>query len=329
MFQIPRNALALILVAQAMVILPHVMRLPIWLTALCVACGIWRIMVYRGRWSYPGTWTKVLFVFGGFLAIGAGYGTLLGLEPWVGILITAFVLKLLEMHQLKDAYTVIVLAYFVALTEFLFEQSIPYALYIYACVTVITAALVGLNLSQMEVRPGPVIRKASIMLAQAIPLMLVLFLLFPRIAPLWTVPLQSDIARTGVSDVMSPGNFAELVQSDELAFRATFEGEIPAYHHLYWRGLVLSRFVASEQSWRQLPPGMYGQTLQGKDAEVDWDHNMEYLGKPVSYSVIMEPTNRNWVFSLTLPEPLETIWGWCATSDSTPFVKFARGSGMT
>ena len=128
MYQIPRNALALLLIAQALVILPHVMRLPLWITLLCAGCTIWRVMVFRGRWSYPNKWVKALFVFGGFLGVGFGYGTLLGLEPWVGILIVAFVLKLLEMHQQRDAYTVIILAYFVALTEFLFEQSIPYTL---------------------------------------------------------------------------------------------------------------------------------------------------------------------------------------------------------
>ena len=143
MYQIPRQALVLMLVAQAAVIAPHILRLPLWVTTLCVVCGVWRVMVYQGRWSYPGKWIKTLFVFGSFLGVGIGYGTLLGLDPWVGILIIAFVLKLLEMHQIRDAYTFIILAYFVTLTEFLFEQSIPYTLYMYGCVTVITAALRG------------------------------------------------------------------------------------------------------------------------------------------------------------------------------------------
>ncbi|MBT5725059.1 MAG: DUF3488 domain-containing protein, partial [Gammaproteobacteria bacterium] len=106
---IPRNVLILLLVALAMVILPHVVRLPIWITLICVACCAWRVMVFRGLWSYPGRWVKALFVFGGFLSVGFGYGTLLGLEPWIAALILAFVLKLLEMHQLRDAHTVIVL----------------------------------------------------------------------------------------------------------------------------------------------------------------------------------------------------------------------------
>ena len=303
MYQIPRNALVILLIAQAMVILPHVMRLPVWLTLMCIACGYWRVLVYQGKWPFPGKWIKALFVFGGFFGVGFGYGILLGLEPWVGILITAFVLKLLEMHQLRDAYAVIILGYFVALTEFLFEQSIPFTLYMYACVTVITAALIGLNQTTHDVPITRTLKKSAVMLAQAMRLMLVLFVLFPRIAPLWTVPLQTNVARTGVSDTMSPGDIAHLVQSDELAFRATFEEEIPPYGDLYWRGLVLSRFDGKDQTWKQEAPGLYGQSIRENGGPTSWQDNMEYVGRPVNCSIIMEPSNRNWMFALTLPKP--------------------------
>lgn len=305
MYQIPRNALALMLAAQVLMILPHLGRLPIWLTLFCAGCIAWRVMVYQGRWSFPGKWIKTCFVFGGVLAIGVGYGTLLGLEPWVGILIVAYVLKLLEMHQQRDAYTVIVLGYFVALTEFLFEQSIPYAVYIFFCVTVITASLMGLNQTPGNVQPRQTMQRAFVMLLQALPLMLVLFVLFPRISPLWTVPLQTNVAKTGVSDTLAPGDIAELVQSDELAFRATFEGEIPAFNDLYWRGLVLSLFDPETQAWRHQTPGLYGRPLTRQGPPTGWEDNLEYLGDPIDYSIMLEPTNQNWMFSLDLPEMVD------------------------
>lgn len=305
MYQIPRTALVLILTAQAMVILPHLLRLPVWLTLLCVGCGAWRVMVFQGRWRYPGRLVKTAFVFGGFVAVGFGYGTLLGLEPWVGILITAFALKLLEMHQQRDVYTVVILAYFVALTEFLFEQSIPYTLYIYLCITVITGTLIALNQNEMNIKPLATLKRASVMLAQAIPLMIVLFVLFPRIAPLWTVPIQSNIARTGVSDTMSPGDIAQLVQSDDLAFRATFEGDIPPYRDLYWRGLVLSFFDGKTQSWTQERTYFYREVWRDGGDRPGWAEQGERLGREVKYNIIMEPTNQNWLFSLTLPDLVE------------------------
>ena len=83
-FQIPRNSLTLMLIAQAAVIVPHVFRLPIWLTLLCAACCLWRVRVYQGKWSYPGRWIKTLFVFGGFLPLVLVMAPCWALSPgWV------------------------------------------------------------------------------------------------------------------------------------------------------------------------------------------------------------------------------------------------------
>ena len=241
-YQIPRNSLAFLLLAQVVVVLPHVLRLPVWLTVVCIGCICWRIMVFRGQWSYPPRWVKAGFVVMGFIAVPLGYSTIYGVEPAVALLIVAFALKLLEMYAQRDAFMVVLLAYFVAITQFLFYTTIPWSLYMFGCVVFITAALVGLYQTSSVERPLRTLKTAGVLLGQAVPLMVVLFVLFPRISPLWTVPLPSEIARTGVSDSMSPGDIAALTQSDELAFKATFEGPPPPFSRLYWRGLVLTEF---------------------------------------------------------------------------------------
>ena len=299
-FQIPRNSLAWMLVAQTAVIAPHLTRLLYWTIVLCVVCVLWRVMVYQGRWSYPGKWIKVLFVVFGIAGSIIGYGTFLGLDPWVGLLIMMFVLKLLEMHHKRDGYVIILLGYFVALTQFLYDQSIPSTMYMFLCVTMITAALIGLNQTRSHLRPLQTFKKASVLLMQSVPLMIVLFVLFPRISPLWTVPMQTGIARTGVTDTMSPGSIALLAQSDELAFRATFVDEVPPSSKLYWRGLVLSRFDG--KSWTQELPALYGRLYRPGQPPTSWQDNMELLGEEVKYSIMLEPTSQNWLFSLTMPE---------------------------
>jgi protein-glutamine gamma-glutamyltransferase len=301
-FQIPRNSLVWMLVAQASVIAPHFSRLPYWTIALCFGCVLWRVMVYQGRWSYPRTWVKVFFVILGIVGLALGYGTFLGLDPWVGLLVVMFVLKLLEMHHKKDAYIVILLGYFIALTQFLYDQSIPSTVYIYLSVTLITASLIGVNQTRTHLKPIQTFKKATVLLLQSVPLMVVLFILFPRITPLWTVPLQTDIARTGVTDKMTPGSLSQLTQSDELAFRATFEDEVPPNSQLYWRGLVLSRFDG--HTWEQEDRGLYGR-LHRPDVPTNWMDNIELLGDTVNYTVLLEPTNRNWMFSLTMPETID------------------------
>ncbi len=299
-YQIPRNSLAWMLGAQAAVVLPHVMRIPPWVIAIAAACIFWRVMVFQGRWSYPGRWIKVLFVVTGFAAVPLTYGQIYGVEPAVALLVVAFSLKLLEMVQKRDAYVVIMLAYFVCITEFLFEQSIPYSLYMFSCVVMITAALIGLNQTQSHLKPIRTLKTSAILLAQAAPLMIVLFVLFPRISPLWSVPLPTDQAKTGVTDQLSPGDIATLTESDELVFRATFEEAPPLYKDLYWRGLVLEEFDGVR--WTQNEDFLRRSAYRYRQGQPAWVQQLQYEGRTYQYEIIMEPNFQNWLFTLMLPE---------------------------
>jgi transglutaminase-like putative cysteine protease len=298
-YQIPRNSLVWLLVAQAAVILPHVTRLPWWITLVCLVCGLWRVMIYQGRWNYPGRWTKVMFVVFGIVGIPIGFQTMYGVEPAVALLIVAFVLKLLEMKDKRDAGIVVLLAYFVALTEFLFLQAIPVTLYMLFAVVTITTGLVGLNQTQSHLNPLLTFKTALMLLGQSIPLMLILFVLFPRISPLWTVPLQTDVGRTGVTDSMSPGDISLLTQSDGLAFKATFKADAPKYHALYWRGLVLSEFDGTTWTQDKL---LTRDAWRSNKAAPEWASDVEYQGDSVEYEIMLEPTQQNWLFALAMPE---------------------------
>ncbi len=303
-YQIPRNSLAWLLCAQIAVILPHVGRLPIWVTVVSAACIVWRVMVYRGHWRFPGKWVCGLLVVAGFLGVPIGYRTILGLEPAIALLVVAYVLKLLEMHRQRDAYVVILLGYFVAMCQFLFQQSIPWTIYVLASVMMISAGLIGLNQTQTHTRPLWTLRKAGALTAQSLPLMLVLFVLFPRIPPLWTVPTQTQTARSGMSDEVSPGDIASLATSSELAFNVTFEGNPPPQSSLYWRGLTLGDFDG--ETWRQ--DRIMWRAAYRVDRDIPpWAEQVERRGRVFNYDVIMEPTQQNWMFTLTMPDlPTDT-----------------------
>ena len=74
---------------------------------------------------------------------------------------------------------------------------------------------------------GP-LRTSAVMLAQSAPLMVVFFILFPRLqGPLWGMPSDAFAGTTGLPDSMSPGTINKLVFSDEVALRAEFAGKIP------------------------------------------------------------------------------------------------------
>jgi len=139
------------------------------------------------------------------------------------------------------------------------------------------------------------LRSAAVMSAQAVPLLLLLFLVFPRIGPLWKVPLPSNAASTGMTDHMAPGDIAQLSQSDALAFRAVFSDSVPAQRELYWRGLVLDHFDG--RAWHANDfNDMPFQHLQSSQPK--------FTGPTIEYEIFLEPTYQRWAYALQVPEPL-------------------------
>ena len=312
--QIPRSSLALLLVAQGAVIAPHVARIPLWVTAVWLLCVVWRVLVYQGRWGYPGTAVKAGLILLSAAGIGASYGQLYGLDPTSALLILAFSLKLLETGDRRDALVLIYLAYFVVGVQFLYEQAMAAAGYQLVATLLVTGALVGLHESWNRSRWRASLRTSAVLLLQAVPLTVVIFVFFPRVAPLWSVPLPDAAARTGISDSMTPGDVAQLGRSAELAFRVEFEGEMPFPSGLYWRALTFSSYEEGTWSGGKLPRATHiGEKLiewggLGPGQE-PWLEALELGPRKADYAVIVEPTYQPWLFALDFAEPLSARVG--------------------
>ncbi|WP_217473807.1 transglutaminase TgpA family protein [Stutzerimonas stutzeri] len=286
---IPRDGLIWLLVAQVLVILPHLGHLPIWIIGLWLACAAWRVQIFRMRARYPSGWVKALLMIGAGLGVYLSRGGLIGLDAGVVLLIAAFILKLVEMRSCRDGWVLIFLGFFAVTTSYLFNDSLLAGLYSLLPVTALLAAMIGLQQSGSSTHSWATLRLAGALLLQAVPLMLVLFVLFPRLGPLWTLPQPKDRGVTGLADSMSPGDIAELSRSAELAFRVNFEGPIPAREQLYWRAVTFERFDG--RRWSQ---SLASQVPQAPD----WTPR----GAPVRYSVVMQPSGRPWLYALDVPQ---------------------------
>ena len=299
-WQLSRNGLFWVLLAFAAVIALHLDHLPAWITALVVACIAWRILEYRGVVPFPSWPLKVLFVGATVAGLTLTYPSLRGLEPMVSMLLAGFGLKLLEMRHKRDAVVLVYLAFFAAAIDLVFRQDVTDFILVAAVYLVATTALVSINQSKAQGFTLGSSKTALKMLAASVPLMLVLFLVVPRLGAFWSIPGPKNQARTGVSDSLAPGEFTSLVGSDEVAFRVRFEGDVPPRNRLYWRGLVFSEFDG--RSWSQAD-------FFGPDRPVlerRGDDGIERLGEPLRYTVTMEPTHQRWLFALSTPATSET-----------------------
>jgi transglutaminase-like putative cysteine protease len=270
--------------------LPLAPQVPLWLSLAAGTAFIWRAALTWRQWRLPPRWLLVLLVIAGTAGVFLQYRTILGRTPGVALLLVFLALKLLELRAARDAVATALLCYFLVLGQFLFTQTIPTALL--ACLTVLITTATLLAASDDRPQPRQQIRRAGLMLAQALPFMLLLFLLFPRVqGPLWGIPQDRFSAVSGLSDTMAPGSIAQLSQSDAIAFRVQFKGEVPPQSQLYWRGPVMPSFDG--RNWR------VAQTV-GAYPEVPYPG----LGASVDYEVTLEPHGKFWLFALELPATL-------------------------
>ena len=268
-------------------ILPHVSHLAFWCSALAGVVLLWRASITLANGPLPRR-TAVLVVM--IIALGLTAWTertLLGKEAGVSMLVVLLSLKTLEMRGRRDVLVLFFLGFFLVLTQCLYSQSVLVA----ASMALSTWGLLTAQvLSSMPVGK-PTLARAAMIAARSVllglPLMLALFMLFPRIGPLWGLP-QDAIARTGLSGSLRMGSVAEVANDDSIALRVRFDGAGLADSALYFRGPVLSRFDGTE--WRSTPQdplGLWPATpispLRGPPPEV------RLIGSGRSYEMILEP----------------------------------------
>lgn len=282
----PHHVLWLLL-SLALITAPHASRLPWWIVALVATLGAWRAYIAYGRHALPNRWLLLLIVIVATVGIYLNYRTIFGRDAGVALLVVMLGLKLLEMRSLRDAMLLIFLGYFLVITNFLYSQTILTGLYMLACIWIITATMMSLHYGRDEPPFATQLRVGGVLLAQSIPLMLVLFLLFPRVSgPLWGLPQDAYSSVSGLSDTMTPGSLSSLSLSDAVAFRVRFDSDIPPPKQRYWRGPVMWDFDGRTWLASRFIYGSPGFTK---------------TGNPITYDVTLEPHNKRWLFALDLP----------------------------
>ena len=266
---------------------PHASHLPAWVMGAAALLLAWRIYLSWKQAPLPARWLVLVVAVAALAGVYLAQRTFFGREAGVMLLVMLLALKLMEMRTLRDVHVVTFLAYFLTLTNFFYSQTVSTALLMLATVVVITASLVGFNAPRC--RASENFRVAGMLLAQAGPVMLLLFFFFPRVpGPLWGMPRDAFAAVTGLSDTMSPGTISRLSQSDAIAFRVKFDGEPPPPAQRYWRGPVFWEFDG--RTWR--PGGV---------PRIRPSVQFVALGSPIDYEVTLEPHDRHWLFALDLP----------------------------
>ena len=283
---------------------PHAEHLPLWVSALCALLLAWRSYLNYSGHPLPPRWLLLALSMTSVAGILLEYHTLFGRDAGVTLLILLASLKLLELRAARDATVLIYLACFIIITNFFYSQSIPTALMMLVSLLVILSTWIHLHSGALALKPR--LNIAAKLLLQAIPLTLLLFVLFPRVqGPLWGMP-HDAYASSGLSDSMAPGTLSRLSLSQAVAFRVNFEGTPPPRDQMYWRGPVLWDFDGV--TWKT-GDGVTWKTRDGftKSSGIKVRSKLPQLDnidRPVDYTVTLEPHNKTWLFALEMPTGL-------------------------
>ncbi|MFT3812162.1 MAG: transglutaminaseTgpA domain-containing protein [Acidovorax sp.] len=273
-------------------------HVPPWASAFAALLLLWRgLLAWRSQ-PLPGRWVLGALLLLAVAGTLATHRTIVGRDAGVTLVVLLLALKTLELRARRDAMAIFFLGFFTLLANFFFSQSLPVAGAMLVALLLLLTALVNAHLPVGRPPLLQSLRTAGQLALWGAPLMAVLFVLFPRIAPLWGVPGNDAAGRSGLSGEMRVGDMATLALDDSVALRVRFltpDGAPPPQSQLYFRGPVLDAFDGRE--WLA--------------ARRDTPTQLEVEGSPIRYEATLEPHQRRWLLLLdaardapTLPEGL-------------------------
>jgi len=276
-------------------------RTPSWLVVALIALSCVPLSAHLPWWTVTGAgvfvawrlgeryglkapvrvlrWLLVVLVS---VLIYARFHTLLGEHPGLSFLVMLIGLKFLEARSARDAVILVLLSYIAWLGDLLLQPTM-----IMGVLTLAFLIASFVALSQISQAAGlgmrSRIRHSGLLLAQAIPLALIAYVVFPRVAGgLWQAP--AAVGQTGLTPILRPGSLSALLSSRKVAMRVIFHGPRPPRDRRYFRAYVLT--MTNGRAWRQGPLFGKGHT-EGRVF--------------ASYTVLLNPTHDHVLPALDWP----------------------------
>jgi transglutaminase-like putative cysteine protease len=289
--RIPRTPLLWLAAALLFTLPPTVGSLAPWIPCLfllMLALKFW--MEPKGYRLRSPAW-KLVLVAAILAAIYFSYGTLRGIEPGVSLIVLLTSLKLLEAHTAIEFHIMVMMAWLLCLCGFFLSQDFAVAVCLFTAFTLLVVALIQFHRGSSPAALWPPLTTACKLLAQATPLVVLLFLLFPRVnMGFWVGIHDLRSATSGFSDRLSPGSIASLANSSDTAFRAEFpDSKTRPPGPMYWRGAVMWHCGGLEWRAPYAPAALS-------------DSSGQFLNrKAIRQRITLAPHGGRWMFALDRP----------------------------
>jgi transglutaminase-like putative cysteine protease len=235
---------------------------------------------------------KIILATLALLVVFVSYGSLKGVEPAISLLVVLVSLKVLEAHTAREFQVMVLMGWVLCLCGFFLSQDFTTALSILTAFALLLVALIQFHRGSSPGAFWPPLATTGKILIQAIPLVVLLFVLFPRINTALRFDFRTigSVVGQGFSDRLSPGSVAALATSSEIAFRAEFPGSATTPPGpMYWRGAVMWHCDGMEWRAPYVPVPISGSTRESPG------------GITVRQWITLPPHGARWMFALDRP----------------------------
>src|SRR6184192_21590 len=247
---IPRRPLLWMAAALVFTLPPFFDSLAIWVPWLFLVSLALKFWMEPRGYRLRSIILKLLLVATALTTIFVSYGSVRGVEAGISLLVVLMSLKILEAYTAREFRVMVLMGWILCLCGFFLSQDFATAICLLITFTLLLVALIQFHRGAAPGAVWPPVGTTFKLLLQALPLMVLFFLLFPRINAALRFELRPfRSANTGFSDRLSPGSIAALANSSEIAFRAEFPGSSTRPSGpMYWRGIVM--WHCNGMEWR-------------------------------------------------------------------------------
>ena len=272
-----------------LVTIPHANNVSVWVIGFFLCAAMLRVLAANKPRLIPGKWLLFIMVIIGIGNVIMHADLTDARRAGTALLVVMLGLKLIELKDRRDIYVCVFLSYFVVMTQFLYQQNLWLAIYLFILTGLLTSTLINLN--RVHFDAVKILKSSSYLGIAAIPMTVALFVFFPRLdSPLWAISIDKTRAVTGISDHMRLGSIGELSRSSKTAFRVKFLNRTPAPRSRYWRGTVL--WLTDGVNWETSH-----ETTPAKKI-------IPFTDSRVDYEITLEPSNQPWIYALDLADTI-------------------------
>lgn len=300
-----------VLVTLWMSAAPSLLHLPLWVPVVALlGTGLhYSADLAKAIWRKLATTLLLLFVV---IGIWFSFDSWFSGDAILSFFISVVFLKWGESKSSRDYLLLVFAAVILAAVGALYWETLLSMLHMFAVVFLLVCSLIVIHQGDIETAGVTVAKRAAWLYFLALPVMVVLFLTFPRIpGPLWDLgvafglPVKA-LMEKGAGDhgkvrTIQPGGISRAKNDDGNILVAEFEGVVPFKSRLYWRGPVFWDFDG--ENW-SLPENWDNRSRLLRHAlrnKQKFDKELRWGREPVRYTLRVMPNGGRWLYGLEIP----------------------------